>query len=108
MEPGRREGRNSEIGELSELGDDAGAGLAVAVRVDGLAHRLIGGSVIEKGRDFTNDLGVVRADELDRSGLEGFRTLGGITHHKYGLAEAGGFLLDAPESVRTTVLSSIK
>ena len=78
-----------------ESADDAAAGLAVAVGVDGLGHTLVGLRVVEEGADFADDEVVVGAHEVDGAALEGFGTLGGVAHHEDGLAQAGGLFLDA-------------
>ena len=38
---------------------------------------------------------MVGAHEVDGTALEGFGTFGGVAHHEDGLAQAGGFFLDA-------------
>ena len=78
-----------------EGGEDAGAGLAVAVGVDGVGHAAVGFRVVEEGGDFADDAVVVGADEAHCACREGFGTLGGVAHHEHGLAQPGGFFLDA-------------
>ena len=75
--------------------DDSFAGVAVAVGIDGLAHAAVGGGLVEQGGDGAGDAVEVRSDELDRAGGDGFGAFGGVAHDEYGLAQAGGFLLDA-------------
>lgn len=74
--------------------DDAAAGLAVAVGVDGLGHALVGLCVIQQCGDFADNKIVVGAHEVDGAALEGFGTLGGIAHHEDGLAQTGGLFLN--------------
>ena len=75
--------------------DDAVASVAVAVRVDGMAHALVGGGVVEQGGDFVDDEVVVGAHKMDGAALEGLGALGGVAHHQHRLAQAGGLFLDA-------------
>lgn len=80
---------------LFQGGEDAGAGEAVAVGVDGVGHAGVGFGVVDEGGDFADDAVVVGADEADGAGGEGFGAFGGVAHHEDGLAEAGGFFLNA-------------
>lgn len=80
---------------VCEGGEDAGAGLAVAVGVDGVGHASVGFRVVEEGGDFADDAVVVGADEAHCACREGFGTLGGVAHHEHGFAQPWGFFLDA-------------
>lgn len=74
---------------------DPFAGVAVAVGVDGLAHAGVGGGVVEQGADGAGDAVEVGADKADGACSDGLGAFGGVAHDEYGLAQAGGFLLDA-------------
>lgn len=80
---------------VCEGGEDAGAGAAVAVGVDGVGHAAVGFRVVEEGGHFADDTAVVGADEAHCACREGFGALGGVAHHEHGLAQPGGFFLDA-------------
>lgn len=75
--------------------DDSLAGVSVAVGIDGLAHFLVNRRVVEKEAGCVDDAVEVSSDELDRAGGDGFGAFGGVAHDEHGLAQAGGFLLDA-------------
>ena len=75
--------------------DDAGAGEAVAVGVDGARHALVGRRVVDKTGYFVDNLIEVGADEFHGAGGKGFGALCGVAHHEYGFAQSGGFFLNA-------------
>ena len=75
--------------------DDAVAGVAVAVGVDGLGHAVVGDGVVEESAHLIDNQVVVGAHEMDGAALEGFWALGGVAHDEDGLPEAGGLFLDA-------------
>ena len=74
---------------------DPFAGVSVAVGIDGLAHFLVNRRVVEKEAGCVDDAVEVSSDELDRAGADGFGAFGGVAHDEHGLAQAGGFFLDA-------------
>ncbi|MOA27169.1 hypothetical protein D3C78_1480220 [compost metagenome] len=69
--------------------------MTVAIRIVGVAHSLICIPIHQQAVQFTNDIGDVGADQLNGASSHSFRTLGGITHHQYRLAEGGGLLLNS-------------
>ena len=79
----------------ADFADDAAGGVAVAVGIYGFGHFLVSDRVGEQGADFGDNFFGIGADELDGAGVDAFGAFGGVAHHEHGLAETGGFFLDA-------------
>ena len=75
--------------------DDARGGLAVAVRVDRLGHAAVLRLVCQELLRLFVDALAVRADELDRAGIDGLRALRRVAQHEDRLAKRRRLLLDS-------------
>ena len=69
--------------------------MAIAIGIDGLAHTTISVGIVQKGADLGDDEVVVGANEVDGARLQGLGAFGGVVHHQYWLAKAGGLFLNA-------------
>ncbi len=68
---------------------------AIAVRVVGKGHALVGGLVLEQGERFADDAVVVRTDEAHRACSDGLGTFGRVAHYQHRLAQRRCLFLDA-------------
>lgn len=69
--------------------------MPVAVRVGRVRHLRVGGGVVQQAGELPVDGPLLGPDEAERPGIHALGTLGGVAHDEHGLAERGGFLLDA-------------
>ena len=68
---------------------------AIPVRVAGLCHGVVICGGVQQSGDFRYNQAVVGADELHRASIDCFGSFGGVAHHQHGLAQPGGFFLNA-------------
>ncbi len=80
---------------LHQRGDYPFAGKSVAIGVAGLRHGVVTGFVFQQEGHFFHNEVSVGADQLHCAGGDGLGTFSGVAHHQHGLAQAGGFFLDA-------------
>ena len=75
--------------------NNAVAGFAIAIRVDGLRHLLISYSIIKESANLRDNEVVIGANEMNGAALQRLGALCGVAHYEHGLAQARGLLLNA-------------